>query len=483
MKRNLFAMAMVAVTCSWTSVPARAHGIWAHIHVTGWAAENLPPGELRDFLSSDPEVFNALLFGAAFTDSGYWPQSGSLADKSRAYSEHTHWEPFIADFVAWIQDNDPPPWTSLASKKRVAFLMGCAAHGLQDEVFDSLFLYQTQEHDGIGQSEADPASDGYMSNDGHIRFKPTEYIPMETLLELYAGLPEGVTEDTIKDSVGIMTLLYVNDGAGPEIAQTRYEQYAGLTPWMAEHYLDPTIPGSLRAEILPTRMYLESLWKRLNGTFGVDDWVMAASPENPLRLLGHDASSPDSWVTVYFGVGTDIDALTTIWMADATGAPVEFELKGTRWGEKWTRLARLQPNVSLEPGAWYTVGVPGGVDLRDGTSIGAGESSFTLNFQVNCLPGAEDDCPPLDFAPGRIDGPTIFEDPPSPEPDPAPDAGPELTPEAAPDAGPTPTPPTPGDDGGCGSTPDGPAGWLLVFVVALALRRRGALSLAQDDAR
>ena len=99
---------------------ASAHGIWAHIHVTGWAAENLPPGELRDFFASDPEVFNALLFGAAFTDSGYWPQAGELATKSRAYGEHTHWEPFISDFVAWIRANDPPPWTSLESKKRVA---------------------------------------------------------------------------------------------------------------------------------------------------------------------------------------------------------------------------------------------------------------------------------------------------------------------------------------------------------------------------
>ena len=31
---------------------------------------------------------------------------------------------------------------------------------------------------------------------------------------------------------------------------------------MGAHYLDPPIPGSLRSEILPTRRYIESIWKR-----------------------------------------------------------------------------------------------------------------------------------------------------------------------------------------------------------------------------
>ena len=66
--------------------------------MTGWAIEALPAGELRDFFL-DEEVFNAALFGAAFTDSGYFPQGGELGEKGSAYSEHTHWEPFIQDFV------------------------------------------------------------------------------------------------------------------------------------------------------------------------------------------------------------------------------------------------------------------------------------------------------------------------------------------------------------------------------------------------
>ena len=129
-------------------VNAAAHGIWGHVHVTGWAVENMADDELRQFLLDDPEVFNALLFGAVFTDTGYSRDEAA----SRAYSEHAHWEPFIQDYIDWIRLNDPPPWTSGASKKRVAFLMGCASHGLQDSIFDSLFLHQVEAHDGASQS-------------------------------------------------------------------------------------------------------------------------------------------------------------------------------------------------------------------------------------------------------------------------------------------------------------------------------------------
>ena len=128
---------------------AKAHGIWAHVHVTGWAIEALPEGDLREFFK-DEELLNAAHFGAAFTDSGYWPQGGELQTRGNAYSEHIHWEPFVEEFIHWVRANDPPPWTTQESKKRVAFLLGIASHGLQDEIFDSLFLHRAQEEDGEG---------------------------------------------------------------------------------------------------------------------------------------------------------------------------------------------------------------------------------------------------------------------------------------------------------------------------------------------
>ena len=93
----------------------------------------------------------------------------------------------MQDYVAWMIANDPPPWTTLASQQRVAFLLGNAAHGLQDELFDSLMLAQTLENDNGGQDATDPGTDGFLVEDGHIRFIPTRFIPMDTVLAVMDG--------------------------------------------------------------------------------------------------------------------------------------------------------------------------------------------------------------------------------------------------------------------------------------------------------
>ena len=55
-----------------------------------------------------------------------------------------------------------------------------------------------------------------------------------------------------------------------------------MLPWTAEHYLDPDIPGSLVAEILPTMRYIEALWERVHGRFGAnDDPVIYTYPDAP----------------------------------------------------------------------------------------------------------------------------------------------------------------------------------------------------------
>ncbi len=318
-------LGLVLLVCSAT--PALAHGIFGHVHVTGWAVENLPSGPLADFFE-EPEVMNAALFGAAFTDSGYWPRNNDIRDAARSYAEHTHWEPFVQDFIVWIRENDPPPWTDLESRKRVGFLMGCAAHGMQDELFDSLFLYQIEEHDGAGQDAADPGTDG------HVRFIPETYVPLDALLEVYATLDQNVTEDVIDRSVTTMMDVYMNDNFGFAIAEGMNDQYRDVIPWAAEHYLDDSIPGSLRSEVKPTLEYLTAVWQRLHGTWSVDDAVIATYPNLPRRLLGADSSSPDSWVTLVFGAQLDPGTLGPTWVDDA-GIPVAFQQQGTRSGARF----------------------------------------------------------------------------------------------------------------------------------------------------
>ena len=80
--RRRAAVLIVALCGFLSGTHAQAHGIWGHIHVTGWAIDHLPEGELRQFFS-DPEVFNAALFGAAFADSGYAESGASRECRPR----------------------------------------------------------------------------------------------------------------------------------------------------------------------------------------------------------------------------------------------------------------------------------------------------------------------------------------------------------------------------------------------------------------
>ncbi|MFT4705390.1 MAG: hypothetical protein ACI81R_003099 [Bradymonadia bacterium] len=442
------------------AAPASAHGIQGHIHVTGWAIENLPPGDVRDFFE-DPVVMNAALFGAAFTDSGYFPQSGELAGRSRAYSEHTHWEPFVQDYIEWMVENDPPPWDTQESQIRVAFLMGCASHGLQDEIFDSLFLYQVQEQDGGGQDEADPGTDGFFASDGYIRFSPTPVVPYTPLLDLYETLNAGIDRDTIDDAVNIMTTLYVNDSAGA-VAAAFGEQYREEIPWTAAHYLDPSIPGSLRAEINPTVAYIQAIWERLHGR--LDQAVIHVYPEEPRRLRSHLSTTVDGWVTLTFAAGVDRSSLDLSWQNE-DGEDVPFTLAGTRWGNGAPRLVRLQPDVDLAPGERYDVTLAAGAQLLSDTE----SPPFQTNFQTSCLNNIDPICPDLGEIPvPSIDGP---QDPVEPRADAGADTrDADVSAAEEPEA----ESPTAGSgEGGCASVPPAPlASWLLLAGAGLLRRSR-----------
>lgn len=417
-------------------LPAAAHGLWGHVHVTGWAVENMPDDELRQFLL-EPEVFNALIFGATFTDTGY-----SVSDAaSRAYSEHTHWEPFIEDYIQWIRENDPPPWTSSESKRRVAFLLGCASHGMQDEIFDSTFLHQVGEHDGAGQEASDPATDGFLALDQHLRFFPKEDIPMDTLLQLYAGLDQEITEEVIDLAVSRVTGFYINDTVGPGIASQIGTQYEEQLPWTRQNYLNAEIPGSLRAEIYPTMAYQQAVWARLHEGLEANEATVFGFPEAPRRLLAGATGSPDSWVTLVFGIGLQYSS-DMVELEDDQGQPVPFTTANSQWGPSYTRLVRLIPDQDLQPGGWYTARLRAGVATIDGqVSTQPGE----LRFQVPCEAGNSTDCPdPGDIAEASIDGLVEEEEP-------------------------LPPGPTEPEGCGCGATPPVPLLWGLGL---LALRRR-----------
>lgn len=385
--RSLFRPALLAGLALGTfAMPSAvsSHGIMGHMHVTGWAIENLPPGELRDMLN-DPEVMNAAIFGSAYTDSGYFPK-GSVESQARAYGEHTHWEPFIQDFVTWIRVNDPPPWTSLESKKRFAFMLGCASHGLQDEIFDSIFLDQVDYHDSGNQDIADPATDGFLSIDGHLRFMPTEYYPKETVLELYQTLNMGISEETVRYGLDAMETLYVNPRSGYAVAAGFGRQHGAKLGWTRAHYFDADVPGSIRSEILPTMRYMIALWERVQGQNSADNPVLFQYPDDGRFLRSLDPADPASWVTIVTAAAAKADFVMPDWKLD-DGTPIPFTKRGTHWGgtDQFARVMQLRPLEQLPAGRASTVTWNFNGPLINGE---VSTASVALPVQTTCSEGS-----------------------------------------------------------------------------------------------
>ncbi|AKF11133.1 zinc dependent phospholipase C family protein [Sandaracinus amylolyticus] len=443
--------AAAAVVIATAPAIASAHGLHGHVHVTGWAISNLPPGELRDVFE-DPDVREAALAGAMFPDTGY--ALGS--DAARAYGEHAHWEPFIEDFVQRVRTTYGPTYDTKEERMLVAFLMGCAAHGLQDELFDSTFLYEAEQRDGHGQDATDPGTDGFLVQDGYFWMTPSEYLPIADLLPLYASLPQSaeIDEDLIRSQVRRVRGAYVNDTIGPTIAEGNGERYRPQIPWTAEHYMDPAVAGSLYAEITPTARYMLALWERLHDRFEESELVIHAWPDAPRRLREADHTSVASWVTLVLGKGVQQDGASAT-LVDSLGAPHGLELRYTRWGGV-SRLVRVVASADYTPGETYTATLASGAMLVDGSST---TSAHEHTFQVACATEDDPRCPPL----GEIEDPVI---PPAPE---MPDAGPPPRI----DAGVAPMP-EPSPSSSCAvsaAATRARAEWLALVVIALVAVR------------
>ncbi|MGK0362540.1 MAG: hypothetical protein ACI9U2_004861, partial [Bradymonadia bacterium] len=360
-----------------------AHGINGHIHVTAWAIEALPPGPVRALLS-DPQVRDAALIGAAFPDSGY--------AVDHAYGELAHWPPFVEACVQRLE----PPFETLDEQRAAAFVMGLAAHGLQDELFDSLFLYQIRKHDDAGQDAADPGTDAFLYTDGYVHHRPPVWFPFPLIADALADAHgEEVTADVIELGLTRIKTLVIDGAAG--IASVFDPRYRPQLPWTAANYLDPDIPGSLASEIPATGAYLDALWARMHGEFAVAALVGHPYPSAERRLRGLIADDVDSWVTLVFGAGVRVGSLTLehVELVDAAGVPVPFEVRANRWSNgnpnAMTRLAVLRPGVDLVADSEYTVRLLPGLELVDGSAL---DVDWSYTFRTRCADLAE--CPPPD---------------------------------------------------------------------------------------
>ncbi len=252
--------------------PSTAHaaGIVTHAWMALEAIDRVQPPALRVLLDAHRDQVRA---GAEFPDGGYWTRS--IGTPGGDYGEEAHWQRFHDAYVAQIR-SDPAcaPLTDPAGPcaATIAHLMGAAAHGMGDEVFDWLF-----EPNGPGFDESYLPSDiaAFVGPGGlevqldivaiarHARpVGPTPVIPDATRIDAaFASVGRGDIEPAAFD-VG-EGFLDIERAAEAAWAGIHIEALERAMPWTSAHLVDA--PGGVDFGADAIAGYYETLWGDLLG--------------------------------------------------------------------------------------------------------------------------------------------------------------------------------------------------------------------------
>lgn len=361
---------------------ARANGITAHAHISDLAVLELPPGELRDFLSS-PDVLQALRSGSVFPDSGY--------AASHEYGEIAHWEPFTNEYLEWIAANHPPPWTTLEDRQRVAFLLGAMSHGMADQVFDSLFMHKTDQYDG-GSGELDRNAEMWLVIEHDPGVSPLEiFVPSSELPAILAA--SSTATATPEDFERGMGLVGTGLRAIVLLADADYESTWLELPWAATHYYAGTSEGGSLPHIAHVvSRYWQVVWERLHGADSLDRSMIATWPEEGAVNFEVTPGRAEARAMIVFGHAIDSASFAgnVHFRPAAGGADVASH---TRF--QWNDIANavlVIPDETLAYDTDYVVELTTGITTMDGRSLPA---PVTLGFRTRCAPDRLGDCPPL----------------------------------------------------------------------------------------
>lgn len=359
---------LVLVLWAWNVPSAWANGQSSHIWIAENAKTHIEAGVLRD-LVTDPALQQALINGAMFPDGGY-----PLGDP---YAEIAHWEPFQNAYRDWIIAEYEAPWTDEAAP-HIAFLLGMAAHGIADQLYDSLFMERSRQEDtedGWGEN-FDMATDVVtMARLGPVE-APGHWLPARQLVDIYlAQTNHTVSEATLEEGQALLRLA-VNAVALMAANPDGVDTFAAEFPWAADHMDDPGQAGSPPGAAALLALYWESVWARLNGDSTA--LVLASYPPNGGTLHPREVDRVQSRITLVFSEAVHQDSLASshfvLSAEDGTLVPVNAWL----FYRDMSHVVHIAPESDLEADTWYSVAVGAGIRTVDGqTTQGDWSFSFT----------------------------------------------------------------------------------------------------------
>ena len=371
---------LTALTCLGAGgEPARANGNYSHLWMATDALQYLDPGELRDLLTRE-DLRRMLRNGAMFPDGGYAVGDG--------YGEISHWEPFQRTYLEWIRATFQPPWSDEAAQ-HIAFLMGMAAHGMSDQLYDGMYLERHEHYDEFG-SEAtlfgvDGATDACFAVSHGLMDPPDPWVPAENLAPLYDALQgHQVTPETITEgqALVVVAVLVANDAvSNPDVVE---DEYMEIYPWACGHQNDPTVPGSPPTHGPALARYWQVLWDQLHGHEDFDQPLLGSFTSGMTSYdVPRDAGIPDSWVSAALPRGLDPATVNgdsvTVTGEDGEEHPVTLHV----YYGAHSHLVNIKPQDDWAPNMEYTVTLSSPLASWDGIPL---EDPRSFSFSTGAAP-------------------------------------------------------------------------------------------------
>jgi hypothetical protein len=414
---------------------AHASGITTHAFMADEARGHLETVKLRKLLGGHR---SQLLSGGAWPDAGYAASSYPTG----AFGEATHWERFVNAFVKRLRARCGPHVLERPRGRcsgKVAFLMGIAAHGVGDEMWDWMFEPQLPDH---GESSVHPVFRSELPGFAELgRVTPFDLantpefaMDMVAIVAHRRVLELSLTTPPVKDLIAAYELVYAEEqaipGRNPTLAEvptrdailaahgiitaaiggervaapTEYPRVALTMPWASAHMYDES--GGVVDVAKAAAGYMDALWQKLTRPKGhpARPRVVAVHPEPGERGVpiswpspeGKDLSGPADGLAEnriiavlsnalpYPGTGlpalpesgfTLADAETGQRVAAAPGHPTP----GPYGAGDGTHSMLFWPALDLQPCRWYVARVTRAVRDHAGSRLGR---TFSWRFQT-----------------------------------------------------------------------------------------------------
>jgi len=338
---------------------------------------------------------NSLISGAHYPDGGYAIQSYVPGS---GYSEVSHWERFVDAATSYFRNNpscQPVTAPNGPCASRIAFLMGVAAHGMGDEMWDWLFEPRMADWNEPpkqpllnlipGLSSVPPLNQVNtpefsmdmvaIMEDGRLLTLPLIPPPWTDFLNVYKSM--GRSDITLAGLIaGDAVIQFAVLGERGAAITTEYNRVKTTMPRSAASYLDGA--GGVNEVAGGIAPYMDSVWTRLTTGADPSPRVGAVHPEpgendvpwkfQPVQSSpGPNGGGHEKRIIAVMNNALDTSTVnaSNFRLLDPSGNVVPqapgFPTPGPYGGGDGTHSMMVYPAVDLQPCATYTVQVGTGI--------------------------------------------------------------------------------------------------------------------------